>query len=1165
MSRAPATLEDKYDLQQRHIFLSGTQALVRLPLMQAQRDRLAGLDTAGYISGYRGSPLGAYDRELWRNRQLLAAQQIHFEPGLNEDLAATAVWGTQQVNLYGTGKVAGVFTIWYGKGPGADRSTDVFKHGNSAGSAEHGGVLVVCGDDHGCQSSTLPHQSEPLLRAAMIPVLSPSDVQEYLQYGLLGIALSRYSGCWVGFKATTEIVESSATLDVGNEPLRIVTPEDFAMPPGGLNIRWPDPPLDQEARLFGPKMAAVAAFARANRFDRLTVASPQRRLGIVTSGKAHTDLLQAFQELGLNASQLAALGIAVYKVGMPWPLEPVGIRAFAEGFAEVLVIEEKASLIEEQLANVLYHSAAARRPRLVGKRDEQGRELLPSHGELDPVRLARLIVARLAKLPGGGTDLTDRLRSLPPAPASALANDIARAPFFCSGCPHNTSTSVPEGSRAVAGIGCHSMALAVPTRHTSTYTQMGGEGANWIGQARFVEDRHVFQNLGDGTYSHSGLLAIRAAANAGVNITYKILFNDAVAMTGGQPLEGNLTVADIARQVVAAGAKQVVVVADDPARHSPHTLPAGVTLHHRSELDLLQRRLREIQGLTALIYDQTCAAEKRRRWKRGLIPAPTARVFINESVCEGCGDCSVKSNCISVKPLETQLGRKRRIDQSSCNVDLSCLKGFCPSFVVVRGGKLRSSPTASAQGRASPFDSLPLPQPGPLPCSIMVTGIGGTGVITIGALMGMAAHLENKHCSVLDFTGLAQKNGAVMSHIRIADTADEVGTTRIPPGGADLLIACDMVVAASPNALSRVRRDSTTAIVNVDVEPTSGFVLNTDIDFQLDRMQQTIHSATGEQRAEFVSATTLATALCGDAIAANLFLVGYALQKGLIPLPIAALLRAIELNGVAVDMNKQALNWGRLLAHDPAEVARRAQRPVGDQAPASLPELVKRYTALLVSYQNARYAKTFTSIVERVAAAETHQAPGCKGLAETIATSLFKLMTYKDEYEVARLYSDGAFQRRLQAQFEGNYELEFHLAAPLFARIDPTTGEPAKSAYGAWTMRLFKVLAGLKSLRGTWLDPFGYTRERRSERDLIDEYWNTIDELLGSLTAANHSLAVSIAALPQSFRGFGHVKWRNVQTGRQRHDEMIRQFRGTASCPSSPSTTVTGRSGSTGA
>ena len=1152
-------LEDRYRLDKGRVYMTGIQALVRLPMMQRRRDLAAGLNTGGFISGYRGSPLGMYDHALWTAKKYLKDNNIHFQPGINEDLAATAVWGTQQVNLFPGATVDGVFSIWYGKGPGVDRSMDVLKHGNAAGTSPHGGVIVLAGDDHGCQSSTLPHQSEQVFSAAMIPVVNPCNVQEYLDFGLLGFALSRYSGCWIGFKAISETVESGASVWVDPERIKIIMPTDFQLPPGGLGIRNPDPPLEAERRLHGPKMDAVKAFVRANGFDK-TVIEPthsgtKARIGIMTTGKAYMDTRQALEDLGISDERARSLGIRLYKVGMTWPLEPEGARRFAEGLQEVIVIEEKRSNLEDQLVRILYNMPADRRPMVIGKADETGRIILPSEGELTPTGVAMVIAGRLMKHNGESPELKQRLARLDAKEKllSAPPPKVARTPFFCSGCPHNTSTRVPEGSRAMAGIGCHGMAVWMPERRTSLISHMGGEGVTWVGQAPFTADKHMFQNLGDGTYYHSGLMAIRAAAAANVNITYKILFNDAVAMTGGQPHDGPLTVPEITKQVAAEGAKKVVVVTDEPDKYPLGTeFAPGVSIRHRDELDAVQRELRDIPGLTVLVYDQTCAAEKRRRRKRGTFPDPDRRVVINDAVCEGCGDCSDKSNCVSVKPLETELGRKRQIDQSNCNKDFSCVNGFCPSFVSVHGG----TPAKARRPRLElvqddPFAALPMPTVRPLheAYGILITGIGGTGVITVGALIGMAAHLEGKGCTVLDFTGLAQKNGAVMSHVRLAPQPEDLHAVRIAAGGANLVLGCDMVVAASPAALSRIEPGVTRAVINGYMTPVAAFVTNGDMDLGAESMMKSIRDAAGDEAVTFVDGTGLATAILGDSIATNLFMLGYAWQKGLIPLSFEAIDRAIELNGVAVETSKRTFAWGRLAAHDIVAVQTAAKPTLRLEKPAArtLPDIVAKRVELLTAYQDAAYAERYRIFVNKVSAAEKAKAPGRQGLAEAVAKSLYKLMAYKDEYEVGRLYSDGEFLKKLGSQFEGDYRLTFHLAPPLFSDRDPTTGELKKKEYGAWVMPLFRLLASMKKLRGTRLDIFGYSEERRMERRLIGEYEATIDQVLATLGQDNHAMAVQIAAVPETMRGFGHIKEKNVLAAKAREASLLAAYTSPAS------------------
>jgi indolepyruvate ferredoxin oxidoreductase len=1144
MTLAAVTLDDKYTLDKGRIYLTGIQALVRLPMLQRQRDAAAGLNTAGFISGYRGSPLSGLDQHLWQAKRFLEQNHVRFLPGINEDLAATAVWGSQQTNLYPDAKYDGVFALWYGKGPGVDRTGDVFKHANATGTSRHGGVLVLAGDDHAAKSSTLPHQSEYGFIDASIPVLNPAGVQDILDLGLHGWAMSRFSGCLVAFKAIAETADSSASVLIDPARIDIKMPADFTLPPGGLNIRWPDyNALEIERRLRQWKLPAVHAFARANRLDRVTLDSPQARLGIISTGKSYLDLRQALADLGIDEALAASIGLRLYKVALTWPLEPEGIRRFAAGLEDILVVEEKRPLIEQQLKEVLYGSDA--RPRIVGKEDEKGAPLLASTGELDPMQVARVVAQRIERF-HTSPRIADRLAYLA-AKERQLAGakaPLERIPYFCSGCPHNTSTRVPEGSRATAGIGCHYMAIWMD-RDTQTYTQMGGEGVPWLGQAPFTNTPHIFANLGDGTYYHSGVLAIRAAVAAQANITYKILYNDAVAMTGGQPLEGQLTVPQITQQLAAEGVKRIVVVSDEPDKYPANAeFAAGVETFHREKLDEVQRELREVPGVSVLVYDQTCAAEKRRRRKRGQFPDPPKRAFINEAVCEGCGDCSRTSNCLSVVPVETEFGRKRAIDQSSCNKDFSCVDGFCPSFVTVHGGSLRK------HHQAKDHDAIPpLPEPMRLapsePYNILVAGVGGTGVVTIGALIGMAAHLEGKGCSVLDMTGLAQKGGAVLSHIRIADRPEDIHAVRITTGSAHLLLGCDVVVAAAPDGLARLRDGDAWAVVNQHETITGAFTRDPDMEFPQGELARRIAAAVGREKAEFIDATRLATALLGDAIATNLFLLGYAYQKGLIPLAGEAIERAIEMNGVAVEFNHRAFRWGRWAAIDRTSVERiAAPAPERSEPPSqTLDAVIARRVDFLTAYQNAAYAARYQRLVRRALAAEQLKAPGAGGFAEAVARYFFKLMAYKDEYEVARLYTSGDFMKKLRHQFEGDFTLEFHLAPPLLAERDPTSGHLKKRRYGAWMMRAFGVLATLKFLRGTPLDPFGRSEERRTERRLIDEYEAMLDELIAGLALDNHALAVELASLPEHIRGYGHVKLATLAAARTRQAELLAAFR----------------------
>jgi indolepyruvate ferredoxin oxidoreductase len=1165
MALAAVTLDDKYALERGRIYLTGTQALVRLPLIQRRRDLAAGLNTGGFVSGYRGSPLGGLDQALWQAKKHLAEHHVTFKPGVNEELAATAVWGTQQVGLFPGAKYDGVFAMWYGKGPGVDRSGDVFKHGNGAGTAPNGGVLLLAGDDHACKSSTFPHQSEHAFIAAMIPVLNPAGVQEILDYGQLGWAMSRYSGCWVGFKIIAETADSSASVHADPDRVPIVLPTDFEMPPGGLHIRWPDPPPEQEERLMKHKLYAALAFARANRIDRVVLSSPKPRLGVVTTGKAYLDVRQALDDLGVTDEMAADLGLTIYKVGMPWPLEPSGVRAFAEGVEEILVVEEKRAVVENQLKEQLFNWPHAIRPRISGKFDEFAprdaaaarEQVLPAYGELSPARIAVVLGRRLIKV-AGAEWLKDRVAYLEAMEAQKTRKaEVERQPWFCSGCPHNTSTKVPDGSRAMAGIGCHYMAIWMD-RDTETFTQMGGEGVPWVGQAPFTETEHVFANLGDGTYYHSGLLAIRMAIASGVNITYKILFNDAVAMTGGQKVDGQMTVPQMARELAAEGARRIVVVTDEPEKYGPGVgLPPNTPVHHRDDLDAVQKELRATPGVTVMIYDQTCAAEKRRRRKRGLMPDPQKRVLINELVCEGCGDCSTQSNCLSVVPVETEFGRKRQIDQSTCNKDFSCLKGFCPSFVTVEGGRLRKPETAAKGAVPLPaFGDLPEPDLPALdqPWNILVTGVGGTGVVTISALLGMAAHLEGKGAATLDMTGLAQKGGAVTSHVRIAARPEDIHAVRVAAGGASAIIGCDLVVAAGGDARSKMAAGRTRAVLNADATITAAFTKNPDFTIPSRRLiAQVAEACGGEDRIAAVDATAVATALCGDSIATNVFMLGYAWQHGLVPLSREALERAIELNGAAVRMNLDAFLWGRRAAVDPDAVhaAVRALKAdgSGDAEPErrrlseTLDEMVDRRAAFLAEYQDAAWAGRYRSLVEEVRRAERERTPGMDGLAAAVARYAFKLMSYKDEYEVARLYTEGTFLKEVETRFEGDYRLVFNLAPPGIAERDPETGHLRKRTFGPWMLRAFRVLAKLKRLRGTAFDPFGRTEERRTERRLIEEYAETVRELAAGLARDNHALAVRIASVPEKIRGFGHVKEAHLAAARAEEEKLLAAWR----------------------
>jgi indolepyruvate ferredoxin oxidoreductase len=1189
------TLDDKYTLDRGRAFMSGVQALVRLPMLQRTRDVTAGLNTGGFISGYRGSPLGGYDQALWAAKKHLAQHHIVFTPGVNEELGATAVWGTQQLDLYPEQKkYDGVFGIWYGKGPGVDRSIDVFKHANMAGTARHGGVIAIAADDHVAKSSTAPHQSDHVFKAAGLPTFFPSDVQGILDMGLHAFALSRYSGLWTGMKTIQEVVESSSSVYVDPDRVKIVLPDDFEMPPGGLHIRWPDPPLEQEARLMDHKWYAALAYVRANKLNHNVIEGPNDRFGIIASGKAYNDTRQAMADLGLTDEVCRTLGVRLHKVNVVWPLEATITRDFALGLQEILVVEEKRQVIEYQIKEELYNWRPDVRPNVLGKFDEpegdqSGGEwsranpsdmwLLRAKADLTPAIIAKAIAKRLKKLglaPAGSeiaAKMDARLAVIDTREQSLEAtqtNGAERAPWFCSGCPHNTSTRVPEGSRAVAGIGCHYMAVWMD-RSTNTFSQMGGEGVSWVGQQPFTKDKHIFANLGDGTYFHSGILAIRQSIAAGVNITYKVLYNDAVAMTGGQRVgerpEGH-SVLQIMNSLVSEGVRKLVIVTDQPQKYEGVALADGVTVHHRDELDAIQRQFREIEGTTVILYDQTCATEKRRRRKRGTMATPDKRVVINELVCEGCGDCGEQSNCLSVEPVDTEFGRKRRINQNTCNLDYSCVKGFCPSFVTVEGGTLKkakkgANPQTSAM-RTSPPEGVPpagdagsarqgdlgampaLPDP-VLPVAesawgIVVGGVGGTGVITIGQLLGMAAHLEGKGIVTQDAGGLAQKGGATWSHIQIANRPDAIFTTKVDTAKADLVIACDAIVGASKYTLSAMQAGRTYVALNTHATPTAAFVHDADWQFPAAQCESAIKRSVGDELVGAFDAEQAAVALIGDSIYTNPLLMGYAWQQGRIPVGHAALMRAMELNGVQVDNNKAAFEWGRRCAHDLASVQAlfKTAQVIEFVKKPSLDEMVAKRVEFLTGYQHAAYAAEYKAFVEKVRAIETKL--GTTRLTEAVARYLFKLMAYKDEYEVARLHTDPAFTKKIAEMFDGDVKLVHHLAPPMIAKRN-AKGELVKRPFGPWMRTALSWLAKFKGLRGTALDPFGKTEERRTERALIGEYRAAIDELLQGLTAEKLPLAVEIARLPEDIRGYGHVKERHLVAVRAKWTRSMAAWR----------------------
>ena len=1112
-------LLDRYERQSGRVFLSGTQALVRILLDQRDRDNADGLNTAGFVSGYRGSPLGGVDLELWRAKKFLDQRRIEFLPAVNEDLAATAMLGSQQVETNPQREVLGVFGLWYGKGPGVDRSGDALKHGNAYGSSPHGGVLVVAGDDHGCVSSSMPHQSDVAFMAWFMPTLNPANVAEYLSFGEYGYALSRFSGMWVGFKAISEAVESCASVELA--PRRSFKIPDFDIPPGGLNYRWPDLPGPQIEQRLEHKKNAVLAFAAANPIDRRIHDIADATYGIVTTGKSHLDVMEALELLGLGDAECRRIGIDIYKVGMVWPLAHHDALEFVRNKREILVIEEKRGIIESQFKEYFYDYPGHKPERMVGKTDEDNHSLVPWIGELSP-RLLALIIARRLDAMFPGLCLGTRAERLGPRQERIVnVEGATRTPYFCSGCPHNTSTKVPEGSQALAGIGCHFMASWMD-RNTTSLIQMGGEGVNWVASSLFTGRPHVFQNLGEGTYYHSGSMAIRQAVAAGANITYKILYNDAVAMTGGQPVDGPISVQGIAHELRANGVARIAILSDDIDKFNLRDFPDGITIDPRARLDALQRELREIPGVTALIYEQECATERRRKRKRGQAPDPQKFAYINELVCEGCGDCSVESNCLSIEPTATPFGRKRQVNLSTCNKDFSCLNGFCPSFVTIEGGKRRKRRRSGQTDLYARAAELAAPSIALLdkPFNLLVTGVGGTGVITIGTLIAMAAHLEGKGASVLDFTGFAQKFGPVLSFVRLSRRPEAIHQVRIDHGAADALIGCDIVVSSSSKA-STTYGPNMRAVLNMAEMPTGDVVRNRDAALATDQRKQRIAEVIGADNILDFDANRVANLLFGDTVFANMIMLGAAWQRGLVPVSREGLMRAIALNAVAVEDNKLAFACGRLIAAD-ANVA----ASLGDEEKRgeTLDDVIARRAAFLTNYQNASYAARYLERVNQIRATERAARPGSEAFSAAVAASLFKLMAYKDEYEVARLHRDAAFRDRLRQEFEGDFTVRYHLAPPFLAGGRDARGRPVKRQFGPWIEPVFELLARLRFLRGTLFDVFGYTEERTTERGLISWYNGLIDEVLPQLAGKPLASLVAIASLPADIRGYGPVK-----------------------------------------
>jgi indolepyruvate ferredoxin oxidoreductase len=1146
VTKTVVSLDDKFEQTTGRVFLSSIQALTRLPVDQARRDRAAAMSTAGFICGYRGSPIGTYDAALWSSQKLLSQHGIRFQPGLNEELAATAVRGTQELAWFGAARVEGIFSLWYGKGLGADRAAEALKLGNLEGAAEKGGVLAVVGDDHGGKSSVSSHQSEQVLMAAMLPILYPAGAAEILEFGLFGWALSRFSGAYVAMKCVTETLDLTSVVDLPDARRAYVLPDDFTPPAGGLNLRRAMTQLAQEDLLVNGRLPAAQAFVRANGFDRLVFDSPRPLLVIISAGKAYLDTRQALNDLGLNEQKCRSVGIRLYKLGLTWPLDPVRSRQVVAGATEVLVVEEKRPVIQDQLATLLI--GMPQTPRLVGKRDPEGAVLLANTGELSPTLIRSALVRRLRALSLADLDIEERHAYLElltgrSASSAGAGPTPIRPPFFCSGCPHNTSTKVPEGSTAMGATGCHALPAYLPGSATMRPMSMGAEGLPWVGVEHLVEMPHVFQNMGDGTYAHSGLLAIRAAVAAGATMTYKILYNDAVAMTGGQPVEGSPSPYSIVEQLLAEGVKPVAVVYDPAESFEPARLPRGVKRHERTQLDRVQREFREYKGVSAIVYVQTCAAEKRRRRKRGKFPDPDKRVFINPAVCEGCGDCSIQSNCISIQPLETELGRKRSIDQSTCNKDFSCVKGFCPSFVTIEGG----TPVRTVRldsDLENGLATLPLPTVANFEdrsYNVLVTGIGGTGVLTVGAILGMAAHIEGRGCTVLDMTGMAQKGGAVTSHIRIAPRTDQIFNARLDAGMSDVLIGCDLVVAAGADVLKLVQHGRTRAVINSDVAATGEFVRNRMLDLDSTRLQSVVREALGSSELRALPATRLATDLTGNSIATNLLMLGFSAQAGLLPVSAGALEQAIRLNGVAVDANLRAFALGRLAAAKPELMLSPGDQP-SPQVSGDLDGIISSRVRLLTSYQDSAYAARYVEFMGDIRARAASRVAGHEIFLRKVASTLAQLMSYKDEYEVARLHADAAFSSELRSRFAGKLKVRYHLAPPLISRLDPATARPRKITFGPWIAGLFAVLQRFKFLRGTRFDPFGYSSDRRMEREQIQAYRQLILSIVDRLDEHNLEAATALAAAAAEIRGYGPVKEAAARDYAARLPQLLQQF-----------------------
>ena len=1129
MKHETVTLQDKYALTQGRAFMTGIQALVRLPLDQKRIDLKAGINTAGYISGYRGSPLGGYDQQLSLAQTFLDDHHIVFHEGLNEDLAATAVWGSQQTALFPGAKYDGVFSLWYGKAPGVDRSGDVFKHANFSGVAPKGGAVALLGDDPTCKSSTLPSQSEFAMMDCEIPVLNPATVQEVLDYGLYAIAMSRFAGCWTSIIALADTMDGGSVVDVNDDRIEIQTP-DMPELTDARFIKRKDGRAEKEIVHRQQRLPAAMEFVRLNGLDKQILGGTKRKVGIVTTGRASRDVYEAMDAIGLTQERAEKLGLSIFKVAMTWPLEPTRIVEFCKGLDSVIVVEHKRPLIEDQLKAILYDIPKKDQPRIYGKRQAKG-EVFPDTYVIPVPSIARALYDFFPK----GRHATQAEAYFENIIESARKAGLRekgniRSPFFCSGCPHNSSTKLPEGSRALAGIGCHFLAN-MHNPDTDMHTQMGGEGVPWVGMSPFTDEKHVFANLGDGTYSHSGSLAIRAAVAASANITYKLLYNDAVAMTGGQTPElAGRSVPHIVTQLQAEAVSKIVVVADDVARYKGVGLPDGVGLEPRENLMSVQKMLRETEGVSVLVYDQTCATELRRRRKRGLMAQAPARAFINPAVCENCGDCSVQSQCLSIEPTWTDSGLKRVINQSTCNQDMSCVKGFCPSFVSVYDGEIKAKKTPLPV-----FDSaaIPLPPHVELPetYNIVVTGIGGAGVTTISALIGMAAHIDGRASSTLDSTGLAQKGGAVTSHVRIARDPDDIRSGSVPPASADIVLGGDVIVTHDKGVMALFGHDRTHVVMNTEIVPTAEYLSSRDLSYSKTSMLGDIGTLAHDMTQ--LNAQVLSEKLMGDAIYSNMIVLGTAWQLGFVPVSMRALTRAIKLNGAKIEANIAAFEAGRMWAHDPEVLKSRLPQDRSLKNPRIMPidELLAMRRTHLTGYQNAKLAQKYTDLISRV-----HTAENALNIPDTVKSDLTRevaiqysrLLSYKDEYEVARLYTDPSFTEALQSQFSDGYKIKLNLAPPLLGKRDKDTGHLVKREFGPWMLSAFKVMAKAKGLRGTKLDIFGYTDERKMERRLIADFEARVETLLSGLSSKNHAKAVRLVAAVDEIRGFGHVKEASV-------------------------------------